>query len=194
MSNTPLDPKRLYAVHTVFGILLLSSSALVSASTATLDELGAVNAETVVLRAQAAREEARRTLLRAKRGKDMPACAHTVGTRPDALPQTRRITAINGIREATLMYADRQVEVREGDTLTGGYVVQKILPQARRVDLKSKTGRIIQIPVSGATPIPMVSAAPLPQPSALLQRLSTGAPSAPQPPGSALIPPAEQQP
>src|SRR5260363_137802 len=75
---------------------------------------------------------------RADQGATRCACARLRACRlPDALPQARRITSVNGAREATLVYLDHQVEVREGDALDGGYIVQRISPQARRVELKN---------------------------------------------------------
>ncbi|WP_158641757.1 type IV pilus biogenesis protein PilP [Candidatus Glomeribacter gigasporarum] len=169
-------PARIVLSACLFGVC-----AFAGASAATVDELGAVNAETVLLRAQAERENARLALIKAQRDARAPACAHV--RLPDALPQARRITSVNGAREATLVYLDHQVEVREGDALDGGYIVQRISPQARRVELKNRAGRIVRIPLSGAAHMPVeAAAAPLPEPIARFDRPPANPPSAMLPP------------
>lgn len=97
------------------------------ASVATEDQLAEVYSETLMLKAQAKREEARQ---------DLASKAGGLGD-GGALPNVRRIDKVNDEpATAELLFAGNvKVEAREGTRLPGGYKVEKVDMSSRTVDI-----------------------------------------------------------
>lgn len=99
----------------------------VNAGVATEDQLAEVYSETLMLKAQAKREEARQ---------DLAAKTGGMGD-AGALPNVRRIDKINDDpATAELLFAGNvKVEAREGTRLPGGYRVERVDMTSRTVEI-----------------------------------------------------------
>lgn len=129
----------------VAALLALSCFSAIAAPIPTEDMLAEVAAETVMLKAQAKREDARQ---------DLAAKAGGLGD-SGGLPTIRRVDRVNDEPPvAELIFAGNvKVEARQGTKLPGGYRVEAIDMKARTVDVsRGKERYTIGMSASGPQP------------------------------------------
>lgn len=127
----------------------------------TVGELAAIQSDTLIGRAQLAKAQVYADLRKfgGENGMGAPN-----GETDTTLPRVPRIVEVNGVSEATLAYANGQIDAREGDHIPGGYVVEKIRPDTKTVLLRPRKGHVIEIPVSSLAGLSTTSGTP-PQPT-----------------------------
>ena len=111
----------------------------------TVGDMAAVQSDTMMAKAETARAQALAELRRVS-GSGEP--GGLTAQQDSSLPQVKRIVEANGISEATLVYTNGKIDVREGDHIPGGFVVLHIKPDTSIVQLKAPSGRLINVPVS----------------------------------------------
>lgn len=112
---------------------------------ATVGDLASIQSETLIGKATLVKAQVYADL--SKFNGDSGAGALT-GRADSSLPQVTRIVEANGVKEATLAYANGRIDAREGDRIPGGYVVVKIHPDISTVQLKAHNGHLFDLPVS----------------------------------------------
>lgn len=121
----------------LFGLLALVSGA--SAGAATVGDLSDVHADTILYKSQAARVDARNTLLSKQ------------GLEDAAPPVVSGVYGANGRVYAEFLFSNGQTSSQAvGGSLPGGYVVKSI--SLNKVELK-KGKRIILLGFSGSAPL-----------------------------------------
>lgn len=130
-------------------VVLFSVSCAATAQEArvnTAGDLRAVVAETVMLKAEAAREQARQDLKQRSGG----AMSGALGASAESngLPRVSGIFEARGVVTATFVYPNGQLDQGVGDVLPGGYKIIGISAGMSSVDVQKKGQKKITIPVS----------------------------------------------
>jgi type IV pilus biogenesis protein PilP len=126
----------------------------------TVGDMAAVQSDTIMGKAKLARAQVLADLSRVSGAEGS---GSLVGQPDSSLPQVKRIVEANGVSEATLSYSNGKIDVREGDRVPGGFVVVHIKPDASIVQLKTHSGKVIDVPVSsdaGLSATPGTSGSP----------------------------------
>lgn len=112
----------------------------------TAGDLRAIVSETVLLKAAAAREAARQDLRQKGGGATAGALGATAES--DGLPRVSGIFEARGVKSATFVYPNGQLEQPVGGTLPGGLKVLSISADAGIVEIQVPGGKKVVIPVS----------------------------------------------
>lgn len=112
----------------------------------TAGDLRVVVADTVMLKAEAAREQARQDL-KEKSGGAMNG-ALGASAESNGLPRVSGIFEARGVATATFVYPNGQLDQGVGDVLPGGYKIVEISAGMSSVDVQKKGQKKITIPVS----------------------------------------------
>lgn len=144
--------------HAALFLMLLASVPL-AVQAQSVGDLANVQAETLLIKAKAARAEALGKLADANKQSSGEAAADTA---TDSLPVVRGVYGTAGKLYATFLYANGStVDAGKGDTIPGGYVVRSL--SATRVEL-GRRGRSFTVGFSDVRPLtptaPSANAAP----------------------------------
>ncbi|MDR9051016.1 hypothetical protein FEP26_02588 [Burkholderia multivorans] len=112
----------------------------------TAGDLRAVVAETVMLKAEAAREQARQDLKEKSGGAVNGALGASAES--NGLPRVSGIFEARGLVTATFVYPNGQLDQGVGDVLPGGYKIVAISAGMSSVEVQKKGQKKITIPVS----------------------------------------------
>ncbi|MFC0697953.1 type IV pilus biogenesis protein PilP [Paraburkholderia humisilvae] len=123
----------------------------------TAGDLRVVIADTVILKAEAAREQARQDL----KQKSASTINGALGASAESngLPRVSGIFEARGVATATFVYPNGQLDQGVGDVLPGGYRIIAISPALSSVDVQKKGEKSITIPVSKDSGLAALSAA-----------------------------------
>lgn len=154
-------------------LLLLAAVFAATAAVPTVADLDAMQGETLMIRAQAAKAKAAQELSDASTKTDSPA-GGTAAKTDAQLPTARGLFGANGSRYVVFLYANGGVaEGKVGDALPGGFRVLAF--DSGGVDLRADNGRKHRIPFSMQAPTPP------PAPAAPVQQIPSFLPT-PVPP------------
>ncbi len=130
----------------VAGLIVTGSTTAYAQQIPVVGDLAAVNADTIMLQAQKARQAAQQALNEGQNNGVAP--VSDVG-----LPALVKIIAINGTAVGTWIYPGNvKIEQGEGEHLPGGYTIAHLWADKLSGELRDRQGKIIPIGVSIAAP------------------------------------------